>query len=245
MRNEAFQDQTVSQEVADEQDMVRRSCQGDQDAFAVLVRTHQRRAYLLAFHLLNDPEEAADAVQEAFLAAWQNLHTFRGKARFSTGLYRIVYHCCLRLLDQRRRTTRDLEAATAQAEQQAIPEAGRDVQEVVADGERQQTIQHAIEDLPETYRAVLLLRSLHELTYEEIAQVLSLPVGTVKTHLFRARTRLKDRLHALEQEEATPPSLAPAPTQPPAGSEAPAASLLARLAPPFLRVRSARERERS
>ncbi len=224
--------QSTSQEAEGEMDLVRRSCQGDQDAFAVLVRNHQRRAFILAFRMLNDYEEAAEAVQEAFLAAWQGLHTFRGDARFSTWLYRVVYHCCLRVLEQRRRDSRDLDAATAQAEHRAVLESGQEIQTLVTERERQKTIQQAIQELPGKYRAVLILRHLQELTYEEIAQALSLPVGTIKTHLFRARNLLKDRLQSLERDEL--PSA-------PALHES-SSSLLARLTPPFLRAGGEKER---
>ncbi len=235
------QAQTASQEAEAEMEFVRRSCQGDQDAFAVLVRHHQRRAFILAFRMLNNYEEAAEAVQEAFLAAWQGLHTFRGEARFSTWLYRIVYHCCLRVLEQRRRASRDLDAATAQAEHRAALEAGQEIQALVADRERQQTIQQAIQELPGKYRAVLILRHLQELTYEEIAQALSLPVGTIKTHLFRARNLLKERLQRLERDETSlTPAAADLARCAPASSasQESATSLLARLAPPFLRLKS-------
>jgi RNA polymerase sigma-70 factor (ECF subfamily) len=233
---------TANQEAAGEMELVRRSCQGDQDAFAVLVRNHQRRAFTLAFRMLNDNEEAAEAVQEAFLAAWQGLHTFRGDARFSTWLYRVVYHCCLRILEQRRRDSRDLDAATAQAEHQATLESGQEIQSLVADRERQKTIRQAILELPSKYRAVLILRHLQELTYEEIAQALSLPVGTIKTHLFRARNLLKERLQMLEREESASVASASVPSSQPApAAEEPANSLLARLTPPFLRFGSAGE----
>ncbi|HLW00409.1 MAG TPA: sigma-70 family RNA polymerase sigma factor [Ktedonobacterales bacterium] len=229
--------QPASQEAQSEMELVRCSCQGDQDAFAVLVRNHQRRAFILAFRMLNDYEEASEAVQEAFLAAWQGLHTFRGEARFSTWLYRIVYHCCLRVLEQRRRDSRDLDAATAQAEHRAVLEAGQEVQSLVADRERQKTIQQAIQELPGKYRAVLILRHLQELTYEEIAQALSLPVGTIKTHLFRARNLLKERLQSLERDEHVPPASAQVTTsQPSTAADDSSSSLFVRLTPSFLRA---------
>jgi RNA polymerase sigma-70 factor (ECF subfamily) len=234
------QPQPVSVEAEGEMGLVRRSCQGDQDAFAVLVRSHQRRAFILAFRMLNDYEEASEAVQEAFLAAWQGLHTFRGDARFSTWLYRVVYHCCLRVLEQRRRDSRDLDAATAQAEHRAVLESGQEIQSLVADRERQKTIQQAIQELPGKYRAVLILRHLQELTYEEIAQALSLPVGTIKTHLFRARHLLKERLQALERDEHILPAGGQATaSQSAKGADDSSPSLLARLTPSFLRTGAA------
>jgi RNA polymerase sigma-70 factor (ECF subfamily) len=195
----------ATQEVEGEMELVRRACAGDQDAFAILVQNHQRRAYMLAFRMLSNEDEAAEAVQEAFLAAWQGLHAFRGEARFSTWLYRIVYHACLRMLEQRRRTTREKDAATLQAQESARLEAGQEVHTILTDRERQRTIQQAIEQLPGKYRAVLILRHLQELTYEEIAQSLSLPIGTIKTHLFRARNLLKERLQLLHLGSAHEP----------------------------------------
>jgi RNA polymerase sigma-70 factor (ECF subfamily) len=230
--------QSTQQETEGEQELVRRSCQGDQDAFAVLVRNHQRRAFALAFRMLNNYDEASEAVQEAFLAAWQGLHTFRGEARFSTWLYRVVYHCCLRVLEQRRRDTRDLDAATAQAEHRAVLEAGQEVQSLVADHERQEHIQQAINTLPGKYRAVLILRHLQELTYEEIAQVLSLPVGTIKTHLFRARNLLKERLQLLDRDEPVRPARA---SQSASSTEGLSESLLTHLTPPLLHLEPASE----
>lgn len=233
--------QTDQQELDIERELIRRSCAGDQDAFAILVRNNQRRAFSLAFRMLNNYDEACEAVQDAFLATWQGLHTFRGESRFSTWLYRVVYHCCLRILEQRKRDSRDLDAVTAQAEHQATLEAGQEVQSLVTARERQETIQQAIQQLPGKYRAVLILRHLQELTYEEIAQTLSLPVGTIKTHLFRARNLLKERLQSLEHDEAMPDTPMPnsRPTPETAAEDA-HPSLLARLTPHFLRLEAAR-----
>lgn len=234
-------------EAEGEMELVRRACAGNQDAFAILVQNHQRRAFALAYRMLNNYDEATEAVQEAFLAAWQALHTFRGEARFSTWLYRIVYHCCLRVLEQRRRESRDLEAVTQQAQHQAVLASGEEVQSILTARERQQTIQQAIQELPGKYRAVLILRHLQELTYEEIAQALSLPVGTIKTHLFRARNLLKERLQLIEREDAassgasgasiSSTSTSPAPT----GAEGTISGRLARFAPRFLHLGSLRE----
>ena len=235
--------QASRQELEAEQELIRRSCAGDQDAFAVLVRNNQRRAFVLAFRMLNNYDEASEAVQEAFLATWQGLHTFRGEARFSTWLYRVVYHCCLRILEQRRRDTRDLDAATAHAEYQATLEAGQEVQTLVTERERQEHLQQAIQQLPGKYRAVLILRHLQDLTYEEIAQALGLPIGTIKTHLFRARNLLKERLLSLEREASEPssPASSIASSGSSASPEETRPSLLARLRPGFLRLEPARE----
>jgi len=83
--------------------LIARAQEGDQDAFAVLVRTHQRQVYALALRMLRENEAAYEATQEVFLAAWQGLRGFKGKARFATWLYRITYHQCLRAAEAQKR----------------------------------------------------------------------------------------------------------------------------------------------
>jgi RNA polymerase sigma-70 factor, ECF subfamily len=86
----------------DDTQLVKASQQGDQDAFALLVQRHQRRVFTMVLRMLQDDEEASEVTQEAFLAAWQGLPSFRGQASFATWLYRIAYHCSVRQLDMKR-----------------------------------------------------------------------------------------------------------------------------------------------
>lgn len=178
--------------------LVARSRAGDQDAFGVLVRLHQRQVYSLALHMLRNPEEASEAAQEVFLAAWQGLHTFRGDARFSTWLHRITYNHCLRVVEQRRR---DAVARTELTTEYALDHDPATALSAIhaRDAERQmrERVRGEIANLPAKYRAVLVLRHLQELSYEEMAEVMRVPIGTVKTQLFRARSMLKDRLEGL------------------------------------------------
>jgi RNA polymerase sigma-70 factor, ECF subfamily len=166
------------------------ACQvGDQDAFALLVQRHQRYVFNLVFRMLGQYEEANEVTQETFLAAWQGLPGFRGDARFSTWLYRIAYNCALKQLEQRKRD---------HALQLAIQ-----VECVGAEIEahdRQTMVREHLSNLPAKYQIVLVLRHLQEMTYEEMAEILTMPIGTIKTHLFRARNLLKERLEALEHE---------------------------------------------
>jgi RNA polymerase sigma-70 factor (ECF subfamily) len=183
----------------DERALVTASRNGNQDAFAQLVQLHQRRVFNLVYRMLQDYEEANETTQEAFLAAWQGLPSFRGDARFSTWLYRIAYHCCLKQLEVRKRD-KALQKAI-QAEQtlaQRSLEEGMDVELDVQDC--QQFVRRQLLMLPAKYRIVLVLRHLQEMTYEEIAEILTMPVGTIKTHLFRARNLLKERLESFERE---------------------------------------------
>jgi len=175
--------------------LVRASQRGDQEAFALLVRRYQRRIFNLSLGMLKDYDDASESTQEAFVAAWQELPGLRDKARFSTWLYRIAYHCCLRQLERRKRE-RALQTVM-QAEQilEGINKE-KQVEDALELRERQAIVREQMKQLPARYRMVLMLRHLQEMSYEEIAEVLTMPVGTVKTHIFRARNLLKERLLA-------------------------------------------------
>src|SRR5579883_2974939 len=172
---------------------------GDQDAFALLLQRHQRRVFNLVFRMLQQYEVANEVTQETFLAAWQGLPSFRGDARFSTWLYRIAYNCCLKQLEVRKRE-RAVQVAV-QAEQTLAHRSVEECASAELDAQDcQQFVRSQLSTLPAKYRIVLVLRHLQEMTYEEIAEILSMPVGTIKTHLFRARNLLKERLEAFERE---------------------------------------------
>jgi RNA polymerase sigma-70 factor, ECF subfamily len=183
----------------DDLQLVTASKSGDQDAFAQLVQRYQRHVFNLVYRMLQQYEEANEITQETFLAAWQGLPAFRGDARFSTWLYRIAYNCCLKQLEQRKRD-RALQVAL-QAEQ-AVAGANKDKRpDVELDAhDRQALIREHLSHLPAKYRIVLILRHLQDKTYEEMAEILTIPIGTIKTHLFRARNLLKERLQALDRE---------------------------------------------
>jgi RNA polymerase sigma-70 factor (ECF subfamily) len=186
----------------DEAQLVTASKQGDQDAFAQLVQQHQRRVFNLVFRMLQEYEEANEVTQETFLAAWQGLPSFRGDARFSTWLYRIAYNCALKQLEQRKRDQ------ALQVDLRAEHAAANRNQEERVDAEleahaRQSAVHEQLSMLPAKYRIVLVLRHLQEKTYEEMAEILTLPVGTIKTHLFRARNLLKERLETFDRERNT------------------------------------------
>jgi len=189
----------VSPAEQDDLQLVTASKSGDQDAFAQLVQRYQRRVFNLVYRMLQQYEEANEITQETFLAAWQGLPAFRGDARFSTWLHRIAYNCCLKQLEQHKR---DKALQVALQAEQALKGADRDRP---ADAEleahdRQALIREHISHLPAKYRIVLILRHLQDMTYEEMAEILTMPIGTIKTHLFRARNLLKERLQTLDRE---------------------------------------------
>lgn len=143
--------------------------------------------------MMQDYEEASEITQEAFLAAWLGLPSFRGEARFATWLYRIAYNCALKQLERRKRE-RSL-WALVEAEQ-ILEEMNRQKQaeDTIELRARQAIVREQLEKLPTNYRIVLILRHLQEMSYAEMADTLIVPIGTIKTHLYRARHLLKERL---------------------------------------------------
>jgi RNA polymerase sigma-70 factor (ECF subfamily) len=183
----------------DDVQLVAASRNGDQDSFAILVQRHQRRVFNLVYRMLQQYEEANETTQETFLAAWQGLPSFRGDARFSTWLYRIAYNCSLKQLEQRKRdyalqTAIHLEQLLTQENEESRANAEIEARDCKA------LVHEHLSTLPAKYRIVLVLRHLQDMTYEEMAEILAMPIGTIKTHLFRARNLLKERLEVVERE---------------------------------------------
>jgi RNA polymerase sigma-70 factor, ECF subfamily len=184
---------------ANETQLIGKARQGDTEAFAALVALHERFVYNLALRTLGNADEAADIAQEAFVRAWLALPAFREQARFRTWLYRIVLNLCINRYPRLRRELNEL----THDEMLDISEPVSVALEPLARLELQE--QHAflhreIDRLPEQYRLLVSLRYQNELSYDEIAGLLSLPVGTVKTGLFRAKARLREALSIGEYE---------------------------------------------
>jgi RNA polymerase sigma-70 factor (ECF subfamily) len=183
---------------------VRRARDGDREAFRVLVERHQGRAYRLALRVLRDEEGARDVVQDAFLKAWGSLDRFEGRSGFYTWLYRIVMNLCL---DRRRRrqTRREVEwseAADAEGATLASASADSGAAPDAALGQRQlrALVARAIAELPDDARRTIELREIDGLSYQEIAQALGIPKGTVMSRLHYARRRLAAALRAVGAE---------------------------------------------
>jgi RNA polymerase sigma-70 factor (ECF subfamily) len=167
---------------------------GNPEAFATLVERYDRAVYHLAFRTLHDVEEARDATQEAFFKAFRGLRTFKSGAKFSTWIFAITYHGCCDRLNRRKHYASD--ELPERADTAPGPE-----QQVIALDEASR-LRAAIDALPEKYRSVVTLYHLQGKQYEEIATVLGLPMGTVKTHLFRAKEQLRRLLGGTEVRES-------------------------------------------
>ena len=163
---------------------------GNSEAFATLVERYDRAVYHLAYRTLHNVEEARDATQEAFFKAYRSLRTFKQGAKFSTWIFAIAYHACCDRLSRNKRYSNE------EMPERADPSPGPEREAIALDEARR--LRAAIDALPEKYRTVITLYHLQGKQYEEIAEVLGLPMGTVKTHLFRAKEQLRKLLSAAE-----------------------------------------------
>jgi len=185
-----------------EQALIQRAQQGDQEAFAVLVAEHQRYVYNLALRVIKDEEEALDLVQETFVRAWTALPNFRGQSQFRTWLYRIVTNLCYNRLPNLRRSLNDLgDDIISEIPETSI--AFDNPAHGVESRELRSYLHQAIDTLDGNYRLLISLRYQNELSYEEIASTLNLPLGTVKTGLFRAKEKLRLALETYQESSWT------------------------------------------
>ncbi len=181
-----------------EQVLVQRARRGDQEAFAALVTEHQRYVYNLALRVLKNEEEALDLGQETFVRAWTALPNFRGQSQFRTWLYRIVTNLCYNRLPGLRRSLNEL-GDDVIADLPELDPAFDNPARGVESHELRTYLHKAIDELDEHYRLLISLRYQNELSYEEIASTLNLPLGTVKTGLFRAKEQLRRTLESYQE----------------------------------------------
>jgi RNA polymerase sigma-70 factor (ECF subfamily) len=159
----------------------------DPETFTVLVERYQARIYALCYRMTGSSDDAADLAQETFIRAYRGLKTFRLDARFSPWLYKIAVNLCLNY--------RKGKAIRPEQELSETVHSGELSPERCAEQrELREHLTAAVAGLPPNYRAAIILRHIHDLSYEDIAEALGVPLGTVKTWLFRARERLQQRL---------------------------------------------------
>ncbi len=187
----------------DEEELIAAAQKGDLHCFNQLVEIYQGMVYNSAYRILGDGEEAADATQEAFLSAFQAISNFRGGS-FRAWLLRIVTNACYdQLRRKKRRPTTSLEALLTEPERPSTLSGGmKPPEEYVAQRELNELLQEGIQTLPPHQRVTLILSDVQGLSYEEIAQVTHVSLGTVKSRLSRGRAGLRD--HLLQREELLP-----------------------------------------
>lgn len=187
----------MSKTASPEEAWVQAAKAGDLSAFNRLVLAYQEQLYNVAYRLLGDPEEAADATQEAFLKAYERLHQHRGGS-FRAWLLRILTNTCYDALRKRRRRAEgplpDTTGPDPLDRLRLLPSREASPEEAALRGEIHRAIQEGLQRLSPEYRTVLVLSDIEGLSYEEIAEVLSIPLGTVKSRLSRARAQMRDFL---------------------------------------------------
>jgi len=187
---------------AAEQSLILRAQKGDHDAFALLVDEHQRYIYNLALRVMKDENEALDLAQETFVRAWTALPNFKGQSQFRTWLYRIVTNLCYNRLPNLRRSLIDFGDDMMENISETDPTFNNPAHEFESN-ETKAYLHQAIDGLDENYRLLITLRYQNELSYEEIASTLNLPLGTVKTGIFRAKAQLRKALAISEDSWIT------------------------------------------
>jgi len=181
--------------------LVERAQRGDKRAFELLVEKYQRKLARLLSRFIRDPAEVEDVTQEAFIKAYRALPAFRGDSAFYTWLYRIGINTAknyLMALGRRAPTSTEVEAEEAEGFEEG--EQLRDIntpESVLLSNEIAETVNSTIEQLPEELRTAIQLREIEGMSYEDIAQVMNCPIGTVRSRIFRAREAIAERLRPL------------------------------------------------
>ena len=179
-----------------EQELIKRCKAGDEDAWREFIDTYKHMVYGFAYDMLRNPEDAEDVAQEVFINAFRAIGSFRGDARISTWLYRVTKNACLNFIRQRERTT-----ITSLDEQEGNWEELIDFEdsmptpeEMAMNKELRELVRSKIDELPPIYRTAIIMCDMHQLSYDEAARILGIPVGTLKSQVSRARRLLKEKL---------------------------------------------------
>jgi RNA polymerase sigma-70 factor, ECF subfamily len=183
-----------------DQQLVQRVQKGDKAAFDLLVRKYQHRVLKLVSRFVNDAAEAEDVAQEAFLKAYRALPAFRGDSAFYTWLYRIAINTAKNTLVSNRRRPVDFDLDLQDPDQhdrQSLLKDADTPEGVLLTDEIRGVVERALEQLPDDLRTAIVLRELEGLSYEEIAEAMDCPVGTVRSRIFRAREAIDKKLKPL------------------------------------------------
>lgn len=181
----------------DDKTLIQSALGGDQGAYRGLMERHRPAIFHIVMKIVRDEEAAADLVQETFMKAFASLATYRSEFKFSTWLYRIAANTAIDYLRKQRMKMLSLDTPPANVDgpvEIEVPDNSFNPEKDLIARESRFSIEDAIESLPEKYRIVIVYRHKDDKSYEEIAEALSLPIGTVKARIFRARELLKKKL---------------------------------------------------
>lgn len=177
--------------------LVKEAIGGDEEAYSKLVDKYQRALFYHILKMVKNKEQVHDLVQETFVKAFENLNTYNTNYAFSTWLYRIATNHTIDYLRKKKLQTLSIDEPVKTRDgdmEMQLPDHSAQTDRNIISKQRQKIVRQAIEDLPEKYRKVIEMRHMQEKSYQEIADVLDLPLGTVKAHIFRARELLYKEL---------------------------------------------------
>jgi RNA polymerase sigma-70 factor (ECF subfamily) len=170
----------------DDSELVAVAAHGDREAFDVLVERHRRTVYQVCYRFVNNHEDASDLAQDAFVRAWKGLKNFKGQSALSTWLYRIAVNVCLNRVSAKTPAMEPIDASDHVADVRI-----EGAQHAMIREERAVAVRKAIASLPDKQRATLILRTYHDMSHQQIADVLGSSVGAVKANFFHALNNLK------------------------------------------------------
>lgn len=175
---------------------------GNTEAFALLVERYQQRLYGSLVHLTGSSELARDVAQDAFVLAFEKLSTFRGQSQFYSWLFRIAMNAAASARRKHRKMTMSVDSLREATGEEPVDASPYSIpSQSLETAERQWLVQRALAELSEEFRSVLVLKEIDELKYEEIAEILQIPVGTVRSRIHRARQELRAKLQVVIRRE--------------------------------------------
>jgi RNA polymerase sigma-70 factor, ECF subfamily len=185
---------------SDDNRLIAESLSGNAAAFGELVRRHQDRLYNTVYRLLDNHEDAYDVVQDAFLNAYQSLDSFKGDSLFFTWLYRIAVNTAISFKRKRRVMVRIDTTGSNPSIEPPDPSEETRPGHAIEQAEQEQRIQQALARLSAEHRAVLVLKDMEGQKYEDMAETLGVPIGTIRSRLHRARIELREVLERMDSE---------------------------------------------
>lgn len=194
----------VSKNTLDDRKLVARAKEGDAKAFERLEGKYRKSVYYMLLKMVKNPDDSEDLTQEAFAKAFVSIHKFDSKYAFSTWLFRIATNNCIDFIRKKRVSTVSIDQPVSGDDGSSmrfdVRDYNLDPNQTMLKKQRKQYLEKAIDRLPEKYRVLVDLRYFKELSYEEVANELQIPLGTVKAQLFRARELLSQQLKAMKKQ---------------------------------------------
>ncbi len=188
----------------DDKHILAQARRGELDAFEELVRRYEKRVYAIALRSAGSPEDAADITQDVFLRAWRSIESFRGDSGFSTWLFRITMNICVDHARHRQTQPQTMALTNDEDEERPIHDTAPTPEEYLDNSELGRELATALDEVSEEHRRIVLLRDVSGMSYTEIAEILEISEGTVKSRLARARIALRKVL--LKRGNILPPA---------------------------------------